>query len=93
MLPVNKKLLSKYSQNIRSVELFEKLSSLGFERDFNHNRVIFEVYTHSTIAMCFHNHQILPYKRKKRQRHELCQRAVEYLSKLSQSSISKRENS
>ncbi|MBD3798256.1 MAG: DUF429 domain-containing protein [Campylobacterales bacterium] len=65
MLPVNKKLLSKYSQNIRSVELFEKLSSLGFERDFNHNRVIFEVYTHSTIAMCFHNHQILPYKRKK----------------------------
>ncbi|WP_193113213.1 DUF429 domain-containing protein [Sulfurimonas marina] len=65
MLPANKKLLSKYSPKIRSIELFEKLSKEGFQRDFKHNKVIFEVYTHSTIAMCFHNHEILPYKRKK----------------------------
>lgn len=65
MLPANKKLLSKYSPKIRSIELFEKLKSLGFQRDYTQEKVIFEVYTHSTIAMCFHNHQILPYKRKK----------------------------
>jgi predicted GIY-YIG superfamily endonuclease/predicted RNase H-like nuclease len=65
MLPANKKLLSKYSPNIRSIELYERLSSEGFERDYKSDRVLFEVYTHSTIAMCFHNHCILPYKRKK----------------------------
>ena len=65
MLPANRKLLTKYSPNIRSEELFIKLSKLGFKRDYKSNKVIFEVYTHSTIAMCFNNHQILPYKRKK----------------------------
>jgi len=53
------------SPNIRSEELFSKLTKLGFKRDYNSDKVIFEVYTHSTIAMCFNNHQILPYKRKK----------------------------
>lgn len=65
MLPANRKLLTKYSPNIRSEELFLKLSKLGFKRDFKADKVIFEVYTHSTIAMCFNNHKILPYKRKK----------------------------
>lgn len=65
MLPANKKLLTKYSPKIRSIELFEKLSELGYKRDYENDKVIFEVYTHSTIAMCFHNHSILPYKRKK----------------------------
>jgi len=65
MLPVNKTLLSKYSKNIRSVELFEHLSRLDFKRDFNATKVIFEVYPHSTIATLFNNNKILPYKRKK----------------------------
>ena len=65
MLPVNRKILTKYSPKIRSEELFSKLTKLGFKRDYNSNKVIFEVYTHSTIAMCFNNHKILPYKRKK----------------------------
>ena len=65
MLPANRKILTKYSPNIRSEELFSKLTKLGFKRDYNSDKVIFEVYTHSTIAMCFNNHQILPYKRKK----------------------------
>jgi putative endonuclease len=65
MLPVNTKLLTKYSPKIRSEELFLKLTNLGFKRDYNANKVIFEVYTHSTIAICFNNHKILPYKRKK----------------------------
>ena len=65
MLPVNKKLLTKYTQNIRSVELFKELSKLGFKRDFKHSKTIFEVYPHSTIATLFHNNKILPYKRKK----------------------------
>ena len=65
MLPANRKLLTKYSPNIRSEELFNKLSNLGFKRDYKCDKVVFEVYTHSTIAMCFNNHKILPYKRKK----------------------------
>jgi len=65
MLPANRKLLTKYSSNIRSEELFNKLNEIGFERDFESKKVIFEVYTHSTIAVCFNNFKILPYKRKK----------------------------
>ena len=65
MLPANRKILTKYSPNIRSEELFSKLIKLGFKRDYNSNKVVFEVYIHSTIAMCFNNHKILPYKRKK----------------------------
>ncbi len=65
MLPANRKLLTKYSPKIRSEELFNKLSDLGFKRDYKSSKVVFEVYTHSTIAMCFNNHKILPYKRKK----------------------------
>jgi len=65
MLPVNRNLLTKYSQNIRSEDLFLSLSKLGFIRDYKSDKVIFEVYTHSTIAVCFNNFKILPYKRKK----------------------------
>jgi len=65
MLPANRKLLTKYSPKIRSEELFHKLSTCGFKRDYKNDKVVFEVYTHSTIAMCFNNHEILPYKRKK----------------------------
>ena len=65
MLPVNKKLLTKHISIIRSEELFNKLSEYGFKRDYNSDKVIYEVYPHSTIAMCFNNHEILPYKRKK----------------------------
>jgi len=65
MLPANKKILTKYSPKIRSVGLYERLSALGFKRDYKSDKVIFEVYTHSTIAMLWNNHEILPYKRKK----------------------------
>jgi putative endonuclease len=65
MLPANKKLLSKYSASIRSVELFQRLCASGFKREYDAQRVIYEVYTHSTIAMLWNNHKILPYKRKK----------------------------
>ncbi len=65
MLPANKKLLTKYSPEIRSVKLYQRLSELGFKRDFSTDKVIFEVYTHSTIAMLWNDHKILPYKRKK----------------------------
>ena len=65
MLPVNKKILTKYTQTIRSEELFFKLTDLGYKRDYKSDKVIFEVYPHATIAICFNNHNILPYKRKK----------------------------
>ena len=64
MLPANRKLLTKYSPKIRSEELFIKLNALGFERNYESNKVVFEVYPHSTIAVCFNNFKILPYKRK-----------------------------
>jgi len=65
MLPANRKILSKYSPKIRSEELYKRLASLGFKRDYAHKKVVFEVYTHSTIAMLWNDHKILPYKRKK----------------------------
>jgi len=65
MLPVNRKLLTKYNSNIRSEILYKRLLEDGFERNYNSDKVIFEVYPHSTIAMLFNNHKILPYKRKK----------------------------
>ena len=51
--------------NIRSEDLYKKLVAIGFQRDFKNDKVVFEVYTHATIAMLFNNHKILPLKRKK----------------------------
>jgi len=65
MLPANRDLLTKYTNTIRSEELYLRLSACGFKRDYNSSKVIFEVYTHSTIAVCFNSYKILPYKRKK----------------------------
>lgn len=65
MLPVNRKIMSKYSQNIRSEELYKLLAMNGFVRDYESDKTVFEVYPHSTIAVCFNNMKILPYKRKK----------------------------
>ena len=65
MLPVNRKIMTKYSQTIKSELLYEALSELGFLRDYNSSKTIFEVYPHSTIAVCFNNYEILRYKRKK----------------------------
>ncbi len=65
MLPINRTIFTKYNSNIRSEELFKRLQDDGFKRDYKSDKVIFEVYPHSTIAMLFNNQQILPYKRKK----------------------------
>lgn len=65
MLPVNRTLMSKYSPSIRSEVLFKELEKLGFKRDYEHKKVVFEVYPHATIAVCFNEYKILPYKRKK----------------------------
>ena len=65
MLPVNRDLLTKFSSEIRSENLYEKLHKLGYKRDLNATKAIFEVYPHSTIAQCFNKQKILPYKRKK----------------------------
>jgi putative endonuclease len=65
MLPINRTLLTKYTKKIRSEELYKKLQKNGFERNYNSDKVIFEVYPHSTIAMLFNEHKLLPYKRKK----------------------------
>lgn len=65
MLPANRNLLTKYSPKIRSEELYKELETKGFKRDYASDKVIFEVYTHSTIAMLWNDHKILPYKRKK----------------------------
>ena len=86
MLPANRKILTTYSPNIRSEELYKKLTSYGFKRDYKHDKVLFEVYTHSTIAMLFNNHKILPYKRKKGRDTEFIREQLDiykkYLSKV-----------
>ena len=65
MLPVNRKILTKYSPTIRSELLYKALRKLEFLRDYSSDKVVFEVYPHSTIAVCFNNYEILKYKRKK----------------------------
>ena len=65
MLPVNRTLFTKFAPTIRSETLFIALSTLGFTRDMGAKKVIFEVYPHATIAVCFNDYKILPYKRKK----------------------------
>jgi len=65
MLPVNRTIFRKYAPKIRSEELFNSLSNLGFKRDIGAKKVLFEVYPHATIAVCFNGYKILPYKRKK----------------------------
>lgn len=54
MLPVNKKIMSKYSTVPRGEHLRESLPLVS----------MFEVYPHSTIAVLFNNYMILPYKQK-----------------------------
>jgi predicted RNase H-like nuclease len=54
MLPVNRKIMSKYSAIPRGEQLRKHLSSVR----------MFEVYPHSTIAVLFNNYTILPYKQK-----------------------------
>jgi len=65
MLPVNRKIMQTYSHKIRSEVLFEYLSTLGYVRDKEAKKRVFEVYPHATIAVAFNNYKILPYKRKK----------------------------
>ena len=65
MLPVNQKIMQKYSPSIRSQKLYETLYQKGYRRDKDAKRSIFEVYPHVTIAVCFNDYKLLPYKRKK----------------------------
>lgn len=65
MLPINLKILRRYSPTLRSLELFKRLVACGFQRDLQAKRTVFEVYTHATIAVCFNDYKLLPYKRKK----------------------------
>jgi predicted RNase H-like nuclease len=65
MLPINRTILRKFSPIIRSEVLYQRLQKLGFKRDYNSQKVVFEVYPHATIAHCFNNQQILPYKKKR----------------------------
>lgn len=81
MLPANKKLLTKYSPDIRSVVLFDRLSKLGFKREYSAKKTVFEVYTHSTIAMLWNKHEILPYKRKKGRNTEFIKEQFEVYKK------------
>jgi predicted RNase H-like nuclease len=65
MLPVNQKIMQKYSPSIRSQKLYEALYQKGYRRNKDAKKSIFEVYPHATIAVCFNQYNILPYKRKK----------------------------
>ena len=62
MLPVNRNIMTQYTDIIRSETLYTLLNTLTFTQG---KLTLFEVYPHATIAVCFHNNKILPYKRKK----------------------------
>lgn len=65
MLPVNRKIMQKYSSTMRSQKLYEALQHQGFRRDKDAQKSVFEVYPHATIAVCFNQYRIFAYKRKK----------------------------
>lgn len=65
MLPVNRNLLEKQFGFLKGELLREKLEKVGFFFGLQNDYNIIEVYPHSTIAVCFNNYKILPYKRKK----------------------------
>lgn len=68
MLPVNRKLLMKMFHTIKGEVLIKQLnekSTEPFEMSTQGDYSICEVYPHATIAVCFNDNKILPYKRKK----------------------------
>jgi len=69
MLPVNKKIMRKYTKVPRG-ELLRK--SVELKR-------IYEVYPHATIAVVFNDYKILPYKRKTgRKKEDIIQALMRY---------------
>jgi len=66
MLPVNKKIMSKFSAVPRGEVLREHL-------DLEH---MYEVYPHSSIAVLFNDYKILPYKQKSGRKKEVIIKAL-----------------
>jgi predicted RNase H-like nuclease len=65
MLPVNRSLLERMFGSVRGEELLRLLEAEGFGLSPTAAQAVVEVYPHSTIAVCFNNNRLLPYKRKK----------------------------
>lgn len=65
MLPVNRTLMTRHFGGVKGEVLLERLQALGFELSLDGERGAAEVYPHATIAVCFNDNRILPYKRKK----------------------------
>jgi len=65
MLPVNRTLLLKMFDHIRGETLKDALFKVGFSFDLQNDFALSEVYPHATLAVCFNDYKILPYKRKK----------------------------
>lgn len=61
MLPVNRTLMERMYGGVRGEALLALLEAEGFLLGND----VFEVYPHSTVAVCFNGNRILPYKRKK----------------------------
>lgn len=64
MLPVSRTLLEKQFGFLKGELLRQALEKSGFTFGLQHDYNIIEVYPHSTIAVCFNDNKILPYKRK-----------------------------
>lgn len=64
MLPVNRTIMERMFGGVRGEKLLALLAREGFGLSVNAGGVA-EVYPHSTIAVCFNNNRLLPYKRKK----------------------------
>lgn len=64
MLPVNRTLMERMFGMVRGEALLGVLEAEGFTLSSDRQGVL-EVYPHSTIAVCFNDNRLLPYKRKK----------------------------
>ena len=71
MLPVNRKIMCKYSAIPRGEALRKKLEPFIDEDN------LYEVYPHSTLAVLFNNNTILPYKRKTGRSLEMVKEALQ----------------
>lgn len=65
MLPVNRSLMERMFGSVRGEVLLGLLEEEGFQLSDTGPNGVTEVYPHATIAVCFNNNRLLPYKRKK----------------------------
>lgn len=61
---INRNLMLRYGNPIRSETLYTALAAMDFSMNPNQDRFCCEVYPHATILTLFNHNKVLPYKKK-----------------------------